>query len=89
MTWIKVFYKNVTSCLIINGKSSSFFNIYRGCRQGDPLSPYIFILCAEILAHLIRKNDNVKGITVNDKESQYADDTALILDGSEESLKTC
>ena len=39
-----------------------------------------------------RKNDNVKGITVNDKEflaSQYADDTTLILDGSEESLETC
>ena len=93
ITWIKVFYKNIKSCVIINGKASSFFNIYRGCRQGDRLSPYIFILCAEILAHLIRKNDNVKGITVNDKEflaSQYADDTTLIiLDGSEESLKTC
>ena len=41
---------------------------------------------------LLEKNDNVKGITVNDKEflaSQYADDTTLILDGSEESLKTC
>ena len=92
ITWIKVFYKNIKSCVIINGQASSFFNIYRGCRQGDPLSPYIFISCAEILAHLIRKNDNVKGITVNDKEflaSQYADDTTLILDGSEESLKTC
>ena len=92
ITWIKVFYKNIKSCVITNGQASSFFNIYRGCCQGDPLSPYIFILCAEILAHLIRKNDNVKGITVNDKEflaSQYADDTTLILDGSEESLKTC
>ena len=92
ITWIKVFYKNIKSCVIINGQASSFFNIYRGCRHGDPLSPYIFILCAEILAHLIRKNDNVKGITVNNKEflaSQYADDTTLILDGSGESIKTC
>ena len=78
-----------------DNKWSSLFlfqYIYHGCRQGDLLSPYIFILCAKILAHLIRKNDNVKGITVNDKEflaSQYADDTTLILDGSEESLKTC
>ena len=67
------------------------FFLQRGCRQGDPISPYIFfLLCVEILAILIKNNENIKGIRVGDKEfviSQYADDTSLILDGSEVSLK--
>ena len=66
-----------------------FFSPRRGCRQRDPISPYIFLLCAEILAILIKSNNNVKGIEVGYKEfviSQYADDTSLILDGSETSL---
>ena len=42
------------------------------------------------MAILIKNNENIKGIRVGDKEfviSQYADDTSLILDGSEVSLK--
>ena len=68
---------------------SEFFEIQRGCRQGDPLSPYIFLLCAEILGILIRKNKDIKGIKIDDTEyliSQYADDTSIILDGTPESL---
>ena len=87
--WIKVFYNDISSAVIQSGKLSSFFKIGRGCRQGDPLSPYLFIICVEFLAVKIRNNKNIKGIKVNNIEfriSHYADDTSIILDGSESSL---
>ena len=64
-------------------------DIKRGCRQGDPIASYIFILCIEYLAIRLRENNNIKGININNTEyklSQFADDTTLILDGSEYSL---
>ena len=84
------FYHNTESCILNKyGWSSTFFKLGRGVRQGCPLSPYLFILCAEILAETIRKNENIKGITINEQEiSQYADDTTLILDGSTVSFTT-
>lgn len=87
--WINVFYSNIVSCVNVNGHLSEWFGICRGCRQGDPLPPYIFLMCAEILAILIRNNPNIIGIKIANQEvliSQYADDTSLILDGSEVSL---
>ena len=89
ITWIKVLYNNAMLAVNQGGNLSSFFNIGRGCRQGDPLSPYLFILCAEILAIKIRNNKNIKGIVIDNHEyklSQYADDTSLLLDGSDLSL---
>jgi hypothetical protein len=64
---------------------SQYFSPERGCRQGYPISPYLFLLCAEILGVLIRKNKDIKGITNDGEEykiSQFADDTSIILDGS-------
>ena len=37
--------------ILINGEPNGFINPTRGIRQGDPLSPYIFILCMEALSH--------------------------------------
>ena len=71
------------------GFLSDSFIIKRGCRQGDPISPYLFLLCAQVLFLMIVNNKKVRGITVNEhsfKISQFADDTTLILDGSKESL---
>ena len=41
--WINIFCKNTKACVIVNGQTSSRFSIERGCRQIDPLSPYIFL----------------------------------------------
>ena len=89
-TWVEIFYNNIPSCIQVNGHITEWFQIQRGCRQGDPLSPYICLLCAEILAILARNNKHIKGITINDiiyLISQYADDTTFILDGSKQSLE--
>jgi hypothetical protein len=89
--WFTVFYQDAKSAVIQCGYLSNFVKISRGCRQGDPLSSYIFILCAEILSLKIKENKKkkIKGITINGFEfkiSQFADDTTLILDGSKQSL---
>ena len=89
--WIQTFYEKIESCVLNNGWASSFFELQRGVRQGCPLSPYLFILSAEILAKAIRSNKEIKGITINKTEikiSQYADDTTFILNGTEKSLST-
>ncbi len=74
-----------------NGFSSCPFNIERGVRQGCPLSPFLFILCAEILAINIRENNNISGIKMGDVEfklSQLADDTTCFF-SNEESARVC
>ena len=89
--WIKLFQNGSESCILQNGHMTEYFILQRGCRQGDPISPYIFILCAEVLSHMIRKDNLIKGILIQNKEyklSQYADDTQIFLDGSELSLRT-
>ena len=66
--WINLFQNGAESCIIQNGYMSESFLLKRGCRQGDPISPYIFILCAEILGKMIRKSEDIKGIKINNKE---------------------
>ena len=89
--WINVFYNRATSSVLVNGFLSESFFIERGCRQGDGLSPYLFLLCAEVLGKMIRQNKNIKGVLIADKEylfSQFADDTVLFLDGSAKSMRS-
>ena len=56
LTMGQMLYTDIKSCVTNNGWSSEYFSLEGGLRQRCPLSPYMFILCAEILAQEIRNN---------------------------------
>ena len=62
INWVRTFYQNIQSCVINNGLASDYFTLERGVRQGDPLSPYLFLLAIETLAISIRQNSEIEGI---------------------------
>jgi hypothetical protein len=78
---IQVWTAAVVVCLM----KSQYFHPSRGVRQGDPLSPYLFILCNEVLSKLINRvvvNGRLKGVKVAPgapivSSLCYADDVLL------------
>ena len=79
---IQIFYKNISSTVMNNSYTTPPFKISRGVRQGDPLSPYLFIICLEILAINISLNKDIRGIMVGNEEIKletFADDMTAFL----------
>lgn len=79
---VKLLFQDTKTCILNAGFSSGFFNPSRGIRQGCCCSPSLFIIAVELLATLVRKSLNIKGINLADKEIrilQYADDATFFL----------
>ena len=76
------FLQKFSSTVMNNGYTTAPFKIFRGVRQGEPLSPYLFIICLEILAINIHLNKDIHGIMVGNEEIKleiFADDMTAFL----------
>jgi len=82
-------FSSATSAVLLNGTPGKTFNCLRGVRQGDPLSPLLFVLAADFLQSLVNRGKELGLLrlpipleTNNDFPIiQYAGDTLIILEG--------
>ena len=64
INWIKILYKKPKCRVINNNYLSQFFDIKKEVRQGDPLSPIIFVLCIEYSAAMLRQSKDYQGFEI-------------------------
>ncbi|XP_071739461.1 secreted RxLR effector protein 78-like [Rutidosis leptorrhynchoides] len=82
--WIQACLQSSRSSVLVNGSPTSEFSLKCGLRQGDPLSPYLFIIVMEgfhLTVESVVRNNALHGISVgNCKLSHFlfTDDAALV-----------
>jgi hypothetical protein len=55
LTWVQKILSSGSSAVLLNGVPEKIFKCKRGVRQGDPLSPLLFMLVAELLQILVNR----------------------------------
>ncbi|GAU35959.1 hypothetical protein TSUD_207630 [Trifolium subterraneum] len=85
--WIKECVCTATASILVNGSPTDEFPLERGLRQGDPLSPFLFLLAAEgrnVLMEAAVAYNLFTGYSIGERDSvtvshlQFADDTLLL-----------
>ena len=95
--WIKACVTSFCFSVLVNGSPKGFFGNFYGLRQGDPLSPLLFLLIMEVLSRLLKKTEEcnlirgfhvgaVNFVGVRISHLLFVDDTILFCDASRDQL---
>ena len=91
--WITQCISTPTFSVCVNGNTGGFFKSTRGLRQGNPLSPFLFVLAMEVFSSLLNSRFQAGYIHYHPKTSplsishlMFADDIMVFFDGGSSSL---
>ncbi|XP_026434040.1 uncharacterized protein LOC113331560 [Papaver somniferum] len=92
--WIHILLKSGKISVLVNGGPAGFFNISRGLRQGDPISPLLFVIAEDVLSTKITSMvltgkllPMVHRNGVQPTHIMFADDIFLFCNGDRRNLK--
>lgn len=85
-SWIMFCVTTVKYSVLLNGQTHGFITPERGLRQGDPISPFLFVFCAEGLSFLLNQaasNGALQDIQFSPEETSvhhlfFADDSLFL-----------
>ncbi|KAJ0490856.1 putative RNA-directed DNA polymerase [Helianthus annuus] len=88
--WVMATLQSARASVLVNGSPTREFDCSRGLRQGDPLSPFLFVIVMEALSGIMKKAVSVglfNGIKISNEGTSlshlmYADDVIFIGDWS-------
>ena len=95
--WIRTCTSTVQFPVLIKGSPTDFFSSSRGLRQGDPLSPMLFLIMMEVFSRMLRRGEGaglIRGFKVEGRRGGgkcvshllFADDTILSCDADMEQI---